>query len=107
MRTKVEKKKYKFHDYAHLWVKKHNIKGLVVVSNDTIETCEFFEKDTGDSVAYVSILEVYPHSVFDNNTVLVYRSPWLRTIKNMINDWARYYGYPRKIKILLNEYKEI
>ncbi len=106
MGIEVQRNKYEFHEYAPRWIKKYNIKGITAQPNNVTKTCSFYD-DNNTEVAYISILKVYSHSVYNNNTVIVHDKEWLTIIKNMLYEWKRYYNYPRDITIQLSEYEEI
>ena len=107
MPVKTEMKKYKFPQYASKKLKQWNVTDLAV-RDMAGGACEFYNPANSEvEVSYVSILEVYSWSIYNNNTIQVYDTRWLATIKQLLTEWKTYYGYPRDLVIGIQEYKEI
>ena len=107
MTVTTEMKKYKFPQYASKKLKRWNVMDLAV-RDMAGGACVFYNPLNPEiDVAYVSILNSYSWSEFDNNTINVYDKRWLATIKQLLNEWATYYHYPRNLVINIQEYKEI
>ena len=100
----VEKRRYKFAEYAPRKLKSLGIKDLIATPSAG-GTCKFYDLDNVE-VAYICLLEDAP-GPFDNRTIHVYDKKWVRIIGELLNEWKKYYHYSKPISILLPEYEEV